>query len=271
MLGNRKIKLSESFFSIQGEGVTNGVPSYFIRLYDCNLCCGGLKGELVKAGKATWVCDSISSWTKFEPITFDDFIEKIKKEGEELDILLLDWLIDGRVHFIWTGGEPMMAHSISTIEDFFEYWNAKYPDNKSFHEVETNGTICAADVGATENLYGLFDQVNSSPKLANSGMKRAVRIVPQAILQIKEHPNHWWKFVINCENEKMAFQDWKEIESDFINPYKLDYRKIILMPGVDKREDLPEVTRVLFEASKRLGVRAVTRGHILAWDMTTGV
>lgn len=291
-MDNREIKLSESFFSIQGEGVTSGVPSYFIRLFDCNLCCGGMKGELLAAGKASWVCDTIPSWTQFKPITFDDFIEKIRREGEELGIPLLDWLVDGTAHFIWTGGEPMMAHSISTIEDFLEYWDAKYPDNKVFHEVETNGTIATTrhiqetiigpdrepydpeqDEYDRNNLYELFDQINCSPKLANSGMKKGARINKDAIDQIKtcKKKNHWWKFVINCENEEAAFQDLEEIERDYIEPFDLDKRRLIIMPGVDNLEDLPHVTRVLYEVAKKYGCRAVTRGHILAWDQTTGV
>ena len=34
-----KIKISEIFFSIQGEGVLIGTPTVFIRLYGCNLRC----------------------------------------------------------------------------------------------------------------------------------------------------------------------------------------------------------------------------------------
>jgi hypothetical protein len=35
-----KLLISSDFYSVQGEGKTTGVPSYFIRLGNCNLTCG---------------------------------------------------------------------------------------------------------------------------------------------------------------------------------------------------------------------------------------
>ncbi len=271
------MKLSESFYSIQGEGVTTGVPSYFVRLYNCNLMCGGPDGSLVKAGKATWWCDTEYVWKEKTDFTNEEFEEKILREGEELGFDLIGGLVDGTVHFIWTGGEPTMEHNREAIFSFIEYWNKKYAGHCSFHELETNGTIvCPPEQYLSQlafhgNLYDTMDQINCSAKLANSGMKAAVRIVPGAIDQIAAHPNHWWKFVIDCTNEETALRDFEEIERDYIEPFDLDRRRVVLMPGVDKLEDLPDVTRVLYEVAKKLGVRASTRAHILAWDQTTGV
>ena len=47
-----QLRISESFYSIQGEGATSGYPAYFIRLQGCNLMCGGRDGKLVGEGKA---------------------------------------------------------------------------------------------------------------------------------------------------------------------------------------------------------------------------
>ncbi len=277
------MQLSESFYSIQGEGVSTGVPAYFVRLFNCNLMCGGPQGSLVEAGKATWWCDTEDVWKRQTEFSNEEFEEKIRKEGEELGFDLIEGLISGVVHFIWTGGEPTMEHNREAISLFLLYWDKKYPDNKSFHEIETNGTIVCPwdhDLHSIDKfkfsskivtLYDVMDQINCSAKLANSGMKAAVRIVPDAINQIKVHPNHWWKFVVDCTSEETALQDMEEITRDYIEPFDLDRRRIILMPGVDKLEDLPDVTRVLYEVSKKLGVRASTRAHILAWDQTTGV
>ena len=41
MVGNLKIKYSEAFYSIQGEGVHMGTPSVFLRLFGCNFECNG--------------------------------------------------------------------------------------------------------------------------------------------------------------------------------------------------------------------------------------
>lgn len=71
-----KLLLSEHFYSIQGEGKTSGVPSYFLRMTTCDLNCGSsiqylnkikkgeinpnlndvFIGDLEKEGKATWSC-----------------------------------------------------------------------------------------------------------------------------------------------------------------------------------------------------------------------
>ena len=34
------LKVSEIFYSVQGEGITTGVPAVFVRLSGCNLMCG---------------------------------------------------------------------------------------------------------------------------------------------------------------------------------------------------------------------------------------
>jgi organic radical activating enzyme len=35
-----KLLISSDFYSIQGEGISSGIPSYFVRLATCNLHCG---------------------------------------------------------------------------------------------------------------------------------------------------------------------------------------------------------------------------------------
>jgi organic radical activating enzyme len=257
--------IAESFYSVQGEGVTCGVPSYFVRLRACNLRCGGPAGSLVSKGKASWWCDTEGIWDKAGGwYTPEELEDKVRVEGEELGVDIIGGLVDGTIHFIWTGGEPTMDHNVEAIKSFLHYWGERYPENESFHEIETNGTI-------ETDLYLVMDQINCSAKLANSGMKAPVRIVPKAIAQIASHPNHWWKFVVNCESEETAFLDLKEIEEDYLIPFNLDKRRLVIMPGVDRLEDLPDVTRVLYEVAKKYGCRAVTRGHVLAWDKTTGV
>jgi organic radical activating enzyme len=258
------MKLSECFYSIQGEGSTCGVPSFFVRVADCNLLCGGpngcLIGKTIEGKPCSWWCDSWVVWKHGVETTNEQLLEKIQALSTKEGVDLVQGLIDGTIHFVWTGGEPTMEQNRGDVRVFVEFLNEKFPENKCFHELETNGTIFCDD-----GFYDLMDQINCSPKLANAGMKKVARVVPDAINQIKTHSNHWWKFVINFE------EDIKEIEETYIKPFGLDKRQVILMPGVDNINDLPERTRFLFEMCKKYGFRGVTRGHILAWNKTVGV
>jgi organic radical activating enzyme len=252
------LKISESFMSIQGEGVSVGVPAYFIRLQNCNLMCGGHEGALMKEGKASWWCDSERIWKQGKDTTNEELEQSFVDQG------LMEGILRGTTHLVWTGGEPTLPRSRASIIDFITYMDEKYftrGPNSTFHEVETNGTIPIDD-----GFYSIYmDQINCSPKLANSGMSESMRIVPEAINQINKHPGGYFKFVISTED------DMKEIHDSFIAPFNIPAKKIIIMPGVDNRKDLPERTAFLFEMTKKYGYRGITRQHILAWDKVTGV
>ncbi len=254
------MNVSECFYSIQGEGVSQGVPAFFVRLSGCNMICGGPNGALLKLGRATWWCDSEAVWKRGTDHTHQELLEKIAVAGREESVDLLEGILSGVVHLIWTGGEPSMDKNRQAILGFLSHLQAEYPGNKSFHELETNGTIPCPD-----GFYQRMDQINCSPKLANSGMKAVVRVVPEAIHQINEHQNSWFKFVVSRE------EDIREIEETYLAPFKIDKRKVVIMPAVDNLKDLPGATRSIYQITKKTCYRAVTRSHILAWDRTTGV
>jgi len=256
------MKLSEAFFSVQGEGISQGQCAFFIRVSHCNLHCGGPKGCLVgktiEGKPCSWFCDTEMLLNQGIETSNEELLTRIEVEGQKNGVPLINWLRDGIANFVWTGGEPVIVRV--GITSFLEFWNNKYPENESFHELETNGTIFCPD-----NFYDRFQQVNTSPKLANSGMKKVLRIVPEAIKQINEHRNSWFKFVIDFE------EDIQEIRETFLEPFGIDSRKVILMPGVDSREDLPEKTRFLYDVCKKYGFRGITRTQILVWGKRSGV
>ena len=120
-----KIKLSELFYSIQGEGRYMGVPSVFMRTFGCNFKCAGFglpKGEntqeidpiaanvqLYKSYKdlplVSTGCDSYASWHPafkhlspfYSPDEIAENIMKILPFGE--------WREE---HLVITGGEPLL-------------------------------------------------------------------------------------------------------------------------------------------------------------------
>ena len=249
------MKVSESFYSVQGEGASVGVPAYFIRLSGCNLLCGGHMGSMVKDGRATWWCDSERIWKEFTEMSADNLLNKIQKEEQ------LHNIFNGNTHLIWTGGEPLLPQHQKDILDFFECFVEKVgPLNDVYNELETNGSL-----NTTEDFLSKMKQINCSPKLSNSGMPANVRINPSTIQMINNHEGGYFKFVLTCE------KDMEEIIQTYINPFNIPKNKVIIMPGVDNRDDLSEMTRFIFEMTKKYGYRGISRQHILAWNKLCGV
>jgi organic radical activating enzyme len=272
-----KLLISSDFYSVQGEGISSGVPSYFVRLGICNLTCGMsraftnmlakeakledgeiFEGDLVKEGKATWTCDSTSQWLwRGEDKDFDYLINRWKEEDVYDDIL------KGDVHVIWTGGEPTIKGHQEAIVNFHKYWRTligPYDLNNLYNEIETNGTIVI-----DQPLFDHLEQINCSPKLANSGMTEKQRINPEAIKRIMQHKNYQFKFVISTED------DVKEVFRDFVEPFNIPLKNVVCMPGLDDAANFEERTRFCLEMGKKYRFRALTRLHIAAYNQTLNV
>ena len=270
-----KLMISSDFYSVQGEGKSTGVPSYFIRLGLCNLTCGFSRsfanqllkdknledgeifvGDLHEQGLATWTCDSTSQWLwRGEDKDFQYLIDQWKEQDIYEDIK------DGVIHLIWTGGEPTIKGHQVAITNFVNYWYEQ--DNHAFnpyHEIETNGTVVIED-----DLFNILDQINCSPKLANSGMTEKQRIKPEAIKRIMEHDNYQFKFVISTED------DVKELFRDFVEPFEIPLKNVVCMPGLDDQADFHERTQFCLEMAKKYKFTGMTRLHISAWDKTLNV
>ncbi|MCA1806973.1 MAG: 7-carboxy-7-deazaguanine synthase QueE, partial [Actinobacteria bacterium] len=101
------MRVSEWFYSVQGEGVTAGKPSLFIRLSGCNFMCGGFKAKLLEAKKATWYCDTETVWKQGRDLTVDELMYEIFDTYPKLS----DWLATGAANIILTGGEPTLPHN----------------------------------------------------------------------------------------------------------------------------------------------------------------
>jgi 7-carboxy-7-deazaguanine synthase len=277
-----KLLISSDFYSVQGEGISSGVPSYFVRLGICNLTCGMsrqfanqlmkdqnledgeiFEGDLHKEGKATWTCDSTSQWLwRGEDKEFQYLIDRWKEEG------IYDDIKNGTIHIIWTGGEPTIKGHQQAIANFHKYWSEQggadivfgEPVFNSFSEIETNGTVYIDDL-----LWVLLDQINCSPKLSNSGMSKSQRFNEAALRRIMEHHNYQFKFVISNE------EDVQEIFSDFIVPLNIPLSNVVCMPGLDDVANFEERTQFVLEMAKKYKFRGLTRLHIAAWNKTLNV
>jgi organic radical activating enzyme len=272
-----KLLISSDFYSVQGEGISSGIPSYFVRLGICNLTCGMSRkftnmlakeqkledgeifvGDLHAEGKATWTCDSTSQWLwRGEDKEFQYLIDRWKEQD------IYDDIKEGNIHIIWTGGEPTIKGHQEAITNFFKYWTTRDSfgdDYNVYNEIETNGTVYIED-----NLFNIIDQINCSPKLANSGMTKKQRFNEEALRRIMEHNNYQFKFVISTED------DVKEIFDEFVSPLDIPLKNVVCMPGLDDVADFEERTQFCLEMAKKYRFRGLTRLHIAAWNKTLNV
>lgn len=228
----QSLVVSEKFFSLQGEGITTGCPSIFVRLAGCNILCKG----------SGWVCDSIEVWRKGVKTTFADVLTK----GE------IESLKNG-VHLIFTGGEPMLYQT--KITEYLLWLNENH-NFWPFVEIETNGTIQPDD-----ELSGYVDRWNVSPKLTNSGVAEDKRINPVALAKFDSMHNVMFKFVVSNEadvNEAATY-------------LPLTQSKIVLMPAGATQDELNITRPIVVELCKAHGYRYSDRLHIVIWNKKTGV
>jgi organic radical activating enzyme len=269
-----KLLISSDFYSVQGEGISSGVPSYFVRLGICNLTCGMsrafanmlakeqkledgeiFEGDLHKEGKATWTCDSTSQWLwRGEDKEFQYLIDRWKEQD------IYDDIKEGNIHIIWTGGEPTIKGHQEAIYNFLTYWYEQDTSIEPYNEIETNGTVVIGD-----DLFGQLHQINCSPKLSNSGMTPKQRINPEAIKRIMQHGNYQFKFVISTE------EDVQELFRDFVVPFSIPLKNVVCMPGLDDVANFEERTQFCLEMAKKYKFRGLTRLHIAAWNKTLNV
>jgi organic radical activating enzyme len=154
-------RIAETFYSIQGEGATAGVPAVFVRLQGCSVACG-------------W-CDTRYSW---DPAG-----------GREVE---LPALLDEVAAFpcrrvVITGGEPLES-------PLFVPLATALAGRGYAIEVETSGILeppASVDGGI---------QWNVSLKLAGSGVPESVRINPAAIRAFRAR-RAWWKLVVSEPDE----------------------------------------------------------------------
>lgn len=244
-MSDRLLAVSETFYSIQGEGATMGHPSVFLRLKTCNLLCGGhgtVQDKKLHDG-AEWRCDTIEVWMKGDR----------KEHPQVLSPDLIKRLQAG-AHLIITGGEPLLQQP--RIQSYLEWYMDQF-ETLPFIEVETNGTIPPGS-----SLRPYVNRWNCSPKLKNSGVPFMKRFRPDVISELNK-TRTIFKFVITDPG------DWMEIEKDFL-PI-IDRDKVWLMPGASDITELLEANQMVSQIALEQGVRFSTRLQIEIWNKTTGV
>lgn len=233
-----KVSGDKVFASLQGEGVTAGSPSVFLRLHFCNLGCGRKKG---------WQCDTPYTWDTRRPEFWQEpedwSYEKAKMEIETAwkDKFGTEIPSDQK-RVVVTGGEPMLQQDkIIELKNIMPEWK---------FEIETNGTIIPSDK--------LSDcQFNCSPKLANSGNELSRRLKVAALAKINSFKNSWFKFVVG------KLSDIDEI-AEFVRNIGLEDEKVLIMPEGITQEATEAHLRVVESEVLKRGWK-VTKRNQLVW------
>ena len=132
-----KLKVSEIFYSAQGEGRFVGVPSVFLRTFGCNFTCGGFgmpdrtqmstEREFIDPTQyriyeelplVTTGCDSYASWDpRFKHLSPLLEIDAVAKRLTDL-VPGNSWIMPNGndTHLVITGGEPLLG------------WQRSYPE-----------------------------------------------------------------------------------------------------------------------------------------------
>ena len=225
------LKISEVFASVQGEGVTVGTPSVFVRLALCNLRC-------------TW-CDTPYTWdwSRFEPSAE---IHRRPVEDVATEVRGL-----GPSNVVITGGEPLMQQA--GLEALLGALGDDYTV-----EVETAGTLVPSRA-----LISRVNTWNVSPKLAHSGNPEAKRVVPEALALFAGLANASFKVVVRGPediDEALALCAAHGIEA----------RRLVLMPEGTEAGVLLERSRVLAAECVARDLRLGTRLQVLLWGDERG-
>ncbi|MBV8553005.1 MAG: 7-carboxy-7-deazaguanine synthase QueE [Acidobacteriaceae bacterium] len=227
------MKISEIFYSIQGEGVLLGVPSVFVRTSGCNLRC-------------KWCDTPYTSWNpEGENLSLEQILETVQTFPAS--------------HAVVTGGEPMIAPEIAPLT-----WALR---EAGLHiTIETAGTVYAP---VACDLMSISPKLsNSTPHDREGGRWAAqhdrLRYQPDVLRRLTAEFPYQLKFVVSSP------EDLKEIEAIRL---ALDAPRgsVVLMPEGTQRDVLQNRSLWLAEICKNTGYRYSPRLHIDLWGDRRGV
>jgi organic radical activating enzyme len=279
-----KIKVSEIFYSAQGEGRFIGVPSVFFRTFGCNFKCpsfGLPKGQkttepddigrqvhlyktFMDLPLAQTGCDSYASWhPAFKHLspsyTVDEAVDEMLKLTPNNKWVQAN---GNDVHLVITGGEPLLG------------WQQLYPELLS-HERMADLSNLTFETNGTQPLhhdfkYFLMDgyrlardniTFSVSPKLSASGETWEDAICPDVVREYQQVGYTYLKFVVD------KAEDFEEVDAA-VNEYrKVGFQgPVYVMPVGGTDQAYFSNTKHIADIALEKGYRYSPRLHVDIWS-----
>lgn len=221
------MRISEIFYSLQGEGFLAGLPSVFIRLAGCPLRC-------------RW-CDTKYAWDESagQDYGIAEIIETIQKWPCRFVVI--------------TGGEPMTNPDLPQL--------AQQLKTAGKHiTIETAGIVFVPDLPC--DLMSISPKLTNStpedPRLA--AIHEDSRLDIAVLRKLIDSYNYQLKFVVEGE------ADLAEIQQTIKTIGKVDLEKVMLMPQAATRNELLVKSPMVAEMCKSTGFTLCQRLQVLLWN-----
>ncbi len=225
------MRISEIFYSLQGEGTLAGLPSVFVRLAGCPLRC-------------RW-CDTKYALqsTAGTNYSIDKIIQTVGQFQSKFVVI--------------TGGEPMINPDLPQL-------------TKQLKALGKHITIETAGIAFIPNvlcdLMSISPKLSNSvpADAALAAVHQNSRLDTAVIGELIDNYEYQLKFVVDSP------QDLTEIQQVIEEIGNVDAGKVILMPQAQTTEELLAKSPMVAELCKRTGFMFGQRLQVLLWNNQKG-
>ncbi len=225
------MRISEIFYSLQGEGFLAGVPSVFVRLAGCPLRC-------------RW-CDTKYGWdeTAGAHYSIATIIQTVQQWPCKFVVI--------------TGGEPMVNPELEELVQSLK-------DSGKHITIETAGIAFIPDIPC--DLMSISPKLSNStpadPALA--AIHEDSRLDTAVLGELIDNYEYQLKFVVDSED------DLPEIQQTIEGIGNVNPEKVMLMPQAGTKEELLAKSPRVVDLCKHTGFAFCQRLQVLLWNGRRG-
>jgi 7-carboxy-7-deazaguanine synthase len=225
------VRITEIFYSLQGEGFLAGVPSVFVRLAGCPLRC-------------QW-CDTKYAWDETAGAEYS--ISETVRAVQQWPCRFV----------VVTGGEPMIKPDLPQLV-------RELKTAEKHITIETTGITFIQDLAC--DLMSISPKLSNStptdPALA--AIHEESRLNTAVMRQLVDNYDYQLKFVVDSQ------KDLEEVNRILKKIGNVNLEKVMLMPQAVTRDELLAKSPMVAEMCKRTGFAFCQRLQVLLWNNERG-